>query len=77
MYSREDRVISVFSLQPIEIKDDTLPFKRQALAWENETKPWIQGFQTLDFFWLVPFALYITIQCILSVEFFSVKINGN
>ena len=50
MYSREDRVISVFSLQPIEIKDDTLPFKRQALAWENETKPWIQGFQTLDFF---------------------------
>ena len=60
-------------------KDDTLPCKCQALAWKNEPKAWIQGFQALKFFfWLhsVPFALYIIIQCILSVEFFSVKING-
>ena len=26
-------------------KDDTLPCKCQALAWENEPKAWIQGFQ--------------------------------
>ena len=34
-------------------KDDTLPCKRQALAWENEPKAWIQGFQALEnLFWL-------------------------
>ena len=63
----------------VPYKDDTLPCKCQALAWKNEPKAWIQGFQALKFFfWLhsVPFALYIIIQCILSVEFFSVKING-
>jgi len=50
-------------------KDDTLPCKCQALAWKNEPKAWIQGFQALNFFfWLhsVPFALYNIIQCILS-----------
>ena len=67
---------TAWKYQAVGSKDDTLPCKRQALAWENETKPWIQGFQTLEFFWLVPFALYITIQCILSVELFSLKING-
>ena len=32
------------------IKDDTLPCKCQALAWKNEPKAWIQGFQALKFF---------------------------
>ena len=31
-------------------KDDTLPCKRQALAWENVPMALIQGFQALDSF---------------------------
>ena len=34
----------------VPYKDDTLPCKCQALAWKNEPKAWIQGFQALKFF---------------------------
>ena len=39
-------------------KDDTLPCKCQALAWENVPKAWIQGFQALkNFFGCILFLL--------------------
>ena len=43
-------------------KDDTLPCKCQALAWKNEPKAWIQGFQALKFFFgcIVFLLLYIS-----------------
>ena len=43
-------------------KDDTLPCKCQALAWKNEPKAWIQGFQALNFFFgcIVFLLLYIS-----------------
>ena len=55
-------------------KDDTLPCKRQALAWQKEPKAWTQAFQALKFFFhdfLFPSTEIIVMQCILSVESFS------
>ena len=34
-------------------KDDTLPCKRQALAWQKEPKAWTQAFQALKFFFMI------------------------
>ena len=46
----------------IHYKDDTLPCKCQALAWKNEPKAWIQGFQALKIFFgcIVFLLLYIS-----------------
>ena len=54
-----DRSGTPETLQP---KDDTLPCKCQALAWKNEPKAWIQGFQALKFFFgcIVFLLLYIS-----------------
>ena len=41
---------TAWKYQAVGSKDDTLPCKRQALAWENEPKAWIQGFQALEIF---------------------------
>ena len=55
-------LISITPQLSSPIKDDTLPCKCQALAWKNEPKAWIQGFQALKFFFgcIVFLLLYIS-----------------
>ena len=53
-----NRFFSGFGAMPLsEIKDDTLPCKRQALAWQKEPKAWTQAFQGLNFFFAIFWSL--------------------